>query len=121
MKKTMKVVSILLMIMMICFSLSGIVRASNPVDTVIGDMGEIDPSKATGVASIGGQIASILTTVGIVVAVIVLLILGIKYMMGSASEKAEYKKTMIPYLIGAVLVLGASSIVKIVFSTLNFD
>ena len=89
MKKTMKVVSILLMIMMICFSLSGIVRASNPVDTVIGDMGEIDPSKATGVASIGGQIASILTTVGIVVAVIVLLILGIKYMMGSAQKNYD--------------------------------
>lgn len=119
MKKTMKVISVLLMIVMISFTLSSIVAAS-AVDTVIGNMGAIDPSQATGVATIGGKIASILTTVGIVVAVIVLLILGIKYMMGSASEKAEYKKTMIPYIVGAVLVLGASSIVKIVFSTINF-
>ena len=35
-------------------------------------------------------------------------------MMGSASEKAEYKKTMIPYLVGAVLIFGASAIAKVV-------
>ena len=29
-------------------------------------------------------------------------------MMGSAEEKAEYKKVLIPYLLGAVLVFGAS-------------
>lgn len=119
MNKTMKIVSILLMIMMLTFTLSTVVMAGSAVTDVLDDMGKIDTSKAEGVSKIGGEIASILTTVGIVVAVIVLLILGIKYMMGSASEKAEYKKTMIPYLIGAVLVLGASSIVKILFSTLN--
>ena len=31
-------------------------------------------------------------------------------MMGSASEKAEYKKTMIPYVVGAVILFGASAI-----------
>ena len=35
-------------------------------------------------------------------------------MMGSAAEKAEYKKTMIPYLVGAVLIFGASAIVQAV-------
>ena len=35
-------------------------------------------------------------------------------MMGSASEKAEYKKTMIPYLVGAILIFGASAITKVV-------
>ena len=50
----------------------------------------------------------------ILVTVIILLVLGIKYMMGSASEKAEYKKTMIPYLVGAVLIFGASAITTVV-------
>ena len=36
--------------------------------------------------------------------------------MGSASEKAEYKKTMIPYLVGAILIFGASAITKVVVS-----
>ena len=35
------------------------------------------------------------------------MVLGVRYMMGSAEEKAEYKKVMIPYLIGAVLLFAA--------------
>ena len=57
-----------------------------------------------------------LTGIGMAVSVIVLLVLGIKYMIGSAEEKAEYKKTMIPYLVGAVLVFGASAIAQVVYS-----
>ena len=70
----------------------------------------------SGISGVGANIVSIITTIGIIVAVIVLLILGIKYMMGSASEKAEYKKTMIPYLVGAVLIFGASAIAKAVIA-----
>ena len=121
-QKTMKLISILLISIMICFSLSTVVKATDEsskgskVDDIIGIMDNQTANGATNVATIGGQIADIITTVGIVVAVIVILILGIKYMMGSASEKAEYKKTMIPYVVGAVLILGGSAIVKIIFS-----
>ncbi len=86
------------------------------LDSIVGIMDNQTANGAENVASIGGQIADIITTVGIVVAVIVILILGIKYMMGSASEKAEYKKTMIPYVVGAMLILGGSAIVKNLFS-----
>lgn len=71
------------------------------------------------ITDFGGKIMGILTTLGMVVAVIVLMILGIKYMMGSAEEKAEYKKTMIPYLIGAALLFGASGIAQMVYSFAN--
>ncbi len=37
-------------------------------------------------------------------------------MIGSASEKAEYKKTMIPYVVGAVLVFAGTSLVKVIYS-----
>lgn len=116
MKKTMKLISVLLMVVMICFTLSTAVSAKPDVENIIGTMDNETANGADQVATIGGQIADIITTVGIVVAVIVILILGIKYMMGSASEKAEYKKTMIPYVVGAVLILGGSAIVKIIFS-----
>lgn len=123
MQRTMKLISILLMVIMICFSFSTVVRATDGTSKVNDTIDIMQGSKANGtdgVAKIGGQIADILTTVGIVVAVIVILILGIKYMMGSASEKAEYKKTMIPYIVGAVLILGGSTIVKIVFGAFSF-
>jgi len=68
------------------------------------------------VANIGGQVINIVRTVGTVAAVVTLIILGVKYMMGSAEEKAEYKKTLMPYVLGAVLVLAAVNIVNWVFS-----
>ena len=36
-------------------------------------------------------------------------------MMGSAEEKAEYKKTMMPYIIGAALIFAASALAQVVF------
>ena len=66
----------------------------------------------------------------LIVAVVVLFILlpvsffiGVTYRkkiaeaeMGSAEEKAEYKKTMLPYVIGAILVFAASNIAGLVFN-----
>ena len=49
-------------------------------------------------------------TIGIILSVIILAILGIKYILGSVEEKAEYKNDIIPYLIGAALLFGISTI-----------
>ena len=37
-------------------------------------------------------------------------------MIGSAEEKADYKKTMMPYIIGAVLRFGATTIANAVYN-----
>ena len=115
MKKTVKLVSILLLTVMIVMTLTTMVRA-NGIDAanIAGGLTGTTSNAQSDVTKIGNQLIGIITTVGVVVAVIVLLILGIKYMMGSASEKAEYKKTMIPYLVGAILIFGASAITKVV-------
>lgn len=73
-------------------------------------------SADTEIQSYGGKILSVVTTAGIVLSVIILAVLGIKYMLGSAEEKAEYKKTLMPYLIGAALIFGASTIATIVYN-----
>ena len=112
---TKKLGIIVLVTFMIAITFSTYSMAVNPEDIASQLSGT--PSGAQGsVTGIGNQIIGIITTVGVVVAVVVLLVLGIKYMMGSAQEKAEYKKTMMPYLIGAVLIFGASTITKVVVS-----
>lgn len=68
------------------------------------------------ITDFGGRILSAVTTTGIVLSVIVLAVIGIKYMLGSAEEKAEYKKTLMPYIIGAGLIFGASTIAQIVYN-----
>lgn len=69
----------------------------------------------SGISTIGNQVITIVSTLGSIASVIVLVVLGLKYMMGSAEEKAEYKKTLMPYVIGAGLVFAASAIAGIIF------
>ena len=120
MKKTSKILAIILMVMMVLTVLMGTtVQATEESDsgTTVNKLFNPQVTPDTeGITNVGGTIVNIITTIGIIVAVVVLLILGIKYLMGSASEKAEYKKTMIPYLVGAILIFGASAIAKAVIA-----
>ena len=56
-----------------------------------------------------------ITSVGAVISVAVLIIIGIKSMVGSVEKKAEYKKNLIPYVVGAALLFGASVISQMIY------
>lgn len=58
-------------------------------------------------------ILTTITNIGMILAVLMIAIIGVKYMLGSVEEKAEYKKDMIPYLVGACLLFGITVIVKV--------
>ena len=45
------------------------------------------------------DITSLIRTIGMFIAVGAMMVIGIKYMTGSVEEKANYKKTMMPYLV----------------------
>lgn len=76
---------------------------------------------STAVGNFGNNILGIVSTGASVLAVIILIVLGIKYMMGSAEEKAEYKKTLLPYVIGALFVFGAGAICAVIFNMAGTD
>lgn len=59
-----------------------------------------------------------LLIIGIIIAVIVGAILGIKFMMGSVGEKADIKKLLVPYVVGCIIVFGAFGIWKLVVTIL---
>ena len=116
MKKVIKVLSVVLLVMMLVSTLSTVVMATTPagLQDVQGD--KINTSK---INQAGRNIVSILQAVGVVLSVVVLIVIGIKYMMGSAEEKAEYKKTLMPYIIGAALIFAASMFAQVVFDFFN--
>lgn len=120
MKKQVKIMSIVLVVMMVLLSITNVVLAAPDLSSKIEQIGQGNESANTDkVIGLGQTVVTIMQTVGIVVAVVVLLVLGIKYMMGSAEEKAEYKKTMIPYVVGAVLIFAATTIVNVVYQLAN--
>lgn len=57
-----------------------------------------------------------INVIGIVVSVVVLMIIGIKYLLGSVDEKAEYKKTMMGYVIGALMLFSITTIANILYN-----
>ena len=108
MKKAIKVLSIILCLMI---ALSPVIFAET-----IGGV-EVTPNTdaGSGFTSAGNRIVGFVKVIGIFVSVGALMAIGIKYMMGSAEEKAEYKKVMIPYLIGALLLFTASLFAKQIY------
>ena len=68
---------------------------------------------------ISNTIYNILLGIGIIIAVAVGLILGIKFMLGSVEQKADIKNMLVPYVIGCVIIFGAFTIWKIVVDILQ--
>ena len=78
-----------------------------------------NPLDITGVQNVTDVLYNILLAVGIIVAVIVGLLIGIKYMTGSVVQKSETKQLLLPYIVGCVVIFGAFGIWKIVVELLN--
>ncbi len=110
-KKTMRIISIITIILSVIISLSTICSADFSTNNVAGGLSKFEDSAGDGqITTLGYKIATVIRNVGIIVAVVILMILGIKYMMGSAEEKSKYKETMLPYIVGAILLFAAAGI-----------
>ena len=75
-----------------------------------------DPGKLSDFSS---SLYTILLTAATAVTIIIGIVLGIKYMVGSVEEKAEYKKMLVPYLAGCVAIYGALGIWKLLVTILS--
>lgn len=111
MLKSNKMLKISLCIVMI-IAIIGITSISNASFVEV----SITPSTGSGtsvVTNIGGGVLGVVQTIGYIVAVIVLVWLGIKYIMASPDGKAEIKKQAFAYILGAVLLFAASTLVGV--------
>ncbi len=115
MTKTIKIISILMIAVMLVMVATPVFAssASSKIDELNGKIK--DPSNTGDVMTILGKVLGILRWVAIIGGTIIIAILGVKYMMGSLEEKAEYKKSLIPLVVGIVVVMGATSIAKLLF------
>lgn len=109
--KTLKIIAVLLIAIALITLSTTIVRATTGFEPI-----EPKPAGAAGekVTNTAGQILTIVRIVGMAVAVIMLTILGIKYVAASPNEKADYKKGMTVYVVGAVLLFGASALLSVI-------
>lgn len=111
-----KILSIIVFVVMLLTIVTNIAYAFDPNPASISITAG---SGASGIQNMGGKIIGTIQIAGSVIAVAILVVLGIKYMMGSTEEKAEYKKTLMPYIVGAVLIFAAANVASVVYNAAN--
>ena len=109
-KVIVKIVNVIL-IAMVIISISLNCFALSPIEV----SGTDNPTGTSQITKVGNDIVGIFQVVGVVLAVVIIIVLGIKYMLGSAEEKSEYKKSMLPYVIGAALIFLCSIFANVIY------
>lgn len=112
-----KKISIFIIILTLIISTVPITSYASIFDSVIdpNSYNPGTPEQSEELTKISNTILGVVYYIGVFLSVGILMVIGIKYMTGSVSEKAQYKETMIPYLIGAVLLFGGINILKIIY------
>ena len=74
---------------------------------------------STNIKELTSPIYNTLLAIGIVAALIMSAILGMRFILGSVEEKATVKDQLVPFLVGCIVVFGAFGIWKLVVDLLN--
>ncbi len=111
-KTVIKILSTVLMVVMIAMTLQNVVLADVPDPSTIG--GDTSGTTATKFNSILNTVLGIVQVIGVAIAVIMLIVLAIKYISAAPNDKAEIKKHAVVYIVGAVVLFGATGILQII-------
>ena len=118
MKKIKKILSVMIIILLLISICKSTLALSDDLD-------KYKPSKyedKTLNQDLIDKTAIVLTavrTIGVAVSVITLMIIGIKYMLGSVEEKANYKKDLLPWVIGSMILAIGTSLVEFIYTTFH--
>ena len=118
MAKLMKVMAVALLVVMVVAALATSANATMSFNAITTDSVVQNASDSSGAASsinrIIGSVLTIVQVVGCGVAVIMLIVLAIKYISAAPGDKADIKKHAVVYVVGAVVLFAASGILQIV-------
>ena len=109
-KSTIKILFTILMVAIMVTMLSTVVLGIMNPDNITPTGGQGTEK----VFDIAGVILGIVQAVGISVAVILIVVIAIRYITASAEGKAEVKKSAVGYVLGAVLLFAGSAIIELI-------
>ncbi len=117
--KKVHVVKFFAIILMFFLISSSFVYVSNAGEQMIKTLQTVDEAQDSTnatktVRSVLGTILVAVQIVAMTVAVVILLVLAMKYMAAAPGEKADIKKSFFVYVVGAVVVFGAIGILRVI-------
>lgn len=118
MNKKMKIIFTIMLTVVLLSIVTSVFAAGEALDP-----SEFEPDYSSGktedIMTITNKIMGLIRNVSVIIGVIILMVIGVKFMLGSAEEKAEYKKSLMPLVVGIVIVMAATSIMSLIFSILG--
>lgn len=122
--KLMKKIVIVISCALILFSLSNCVYGSSASEFITSNLqgsveGEGIGEAANMSKTIIGTILTVIRTVAAAIAVVIIIVIACKYIVASAGDRADIKKYAMNYIIGAVILFGASGILTLIQNTIN--
>lgn len=108
-----RIVKIVVILLTILFVFSFFYNANATVTSQFGGTNMANDESGKKITEILAVALEIVRNVGVGLALLMLLILGSKYMLASAGDRAEIKKHAVTYVIGALVLFAASGILNI--------
>ena len=113
----------LICLLILAIFISNITYAADSLDEIIGKMEDVgnasDLADSSGTAKVINDVIGIIQLAGTGISVIVISLLGIKYLIASPGEKADVKKNIMPIVIGCILLFAAVNIIGMVENFTN--
>lgn len=115
MKKNIKKIIVILILILLLINFIAI----NYVNAFVGNLNdfETDSRNVNGVTNVidnvGGTAINIIRIVSVTIAIVMLLVIAMKYMIASPGDRADIKKHAVAYIIGAFILFGVTGILTI--------
>lgn len=116
MKKSIKMILTTLLAIMLLFTFAQPIVFADDVKGITGQIQKNVISDTSGATTIASKVVSWIWIISVIVAVVVLMYTGLKFIFASTQEKAEYKKSLVPIVVGVAILVFATTIVNVLFS-----
>lgn len=108
------IVKFLVVLMLFLYIIANI----SSVNAFVGEISTFDEDKEiaevdTAINNIGGTIITIIRIASVAIAIVMLLVIGMRYMISAPGDRADLKKHAVAYVVGAFILFGVSGILTI--------
>lgn len=117
MSKSIKILSALLVVIMLVSATSMVLASGELSPNSVSP--SYDASTSSNITTAAGKILGWIRNIAAVISVVLIAILGIKFMIGSTEERAEYKKSFLPLIIGIFVVLSATTLASWIWGVMG--
>ena len=121
-RKTFIAIITLLFILGLCFSFINEVYAATGLEQGEPKVfeGNDNPPGAESVGKIRDVVVTITRIISATIALVTILVLGMKYMTSAPGDRADLKKSSVQYVVGAIIVFGSSQLLSLLLLHISY-